>query len=82
MVNHKEGSGGITVRGKYTIGKDLNHYLYEVFRKEAEQCDSIDGFMLYFSPLGGSGGLLDGITTNINRICQKTTTLGLWNICN
>ena len=29
-------------------------------RRTAEKCDSLDGFILYFSPLGGTGGGLGG----------------------
>ena len=33
----------------------------ESIRHSAEACDSLDGFMPYFSPLGGTGGGLSEI---------------------
>ena len=56
MVNHREGSGGISPRGKYTTGKEISEKIMESIRHSVEACDSLDGFIPYYSPLGGTGG--------------------------
>ncbi|TNV78441.1 hypothetical protein FGO68_gene11212 [Halteria grandinella] len=80
MINHKDGSGGITVRGKYTTGKEIRDQVLECIRKQTEQCDSVDGFMLYFSPLGGTSGVSDYILQEIHD--QKSKCMGVFNVPN
>lgn len=62
MINLNEGSGGIAPRAMYTTGKYLNKPISDAIRREAEQCDSLQGFALNFSTLGGTGGLAVNIS--------------------
>ena len=77
MINCHEG-GAYTPRGKYTIGKEIIQDIEECIRRTAESCDSLQGFMLYFSPLGGTGG---GLTSLIGERLevdyQKLTKMGV-----
>lgn len=36
MINHYEGSSGVTVRGKYTVGRELKTQINQAMRKQAE----------------------------------------------
>ena len=78
MINHREGSAGIAPRGKYTTGKEISEQIMESIRHSVEACDSLDGFIPYFSPLGGTGGgLTDIILEKLHVEYPKKERLGI-----
>jgi tubulin alpha len=78
MINHRDGSGGISPRGKYTTGKEISESIIESIRQSVEACDSLDGFIPYFSPLGGTGGgLTDLILEKLHVEYPKKLKLGV-----
>eukprot|EP00347_Sterkiella_histriomuscorum_P012141 403369739 len=77
IIQAKDESGGYSSRCKYTTGREIRDIIQERIRQTAEQCDSLQGFMLYFSPCGGAGS---GLTSNIADQLQipygKKTSIG------
>ena len=64
MINASDDTGGVCVRAKYSIYREVKGYLEDAIRRQAEQCDSLEGIMVYLSPLGGTGG---GLGINISN---------------
>jgi hypothetical protein len=78
MINHKEGSGGISARGNYTIGREIEDPIENAIRRTAEACESLDGIMVYFSPLGGTGsGLGTLISGKLSVNYPKKIKMGI-----
>ena len=51
----QSGAGNNWAKGHYTEGAELVDSVLEVVRKEAEGCDSLQGFQLTHSLGGGTG---------------------------
>jgi len=54
-INGKESTSGISVRGQYTIGKEIIDETLDKIRKQAELCTSLSGFTIFNSSGGGTG---------------------------
>jgi tubulin beta len=54
VYGHQE-SGGIWLRGHYTLGPGLCEMVMESIRKETEKCESLCGFQIMHSTGGGCG---------------------------
>ena len=77
MININEGTGGYSTRAKYTIGKEVSSPVQESIRRMMEACDSVGGFIIYTSPMGGTGsGLSSLIPDIIWRMQSKFTLIG------
>merc|ERR1712110_963235 len=55
FVFGQTGAGNNWAKGHYTEGAELIHSVLDVFRKEAEGCDCLQGFQLCHSLGGGTG---------------------------
>ena len=55
LITGKEDAANNYARGHYTVGKELEDSVHDNFRKLAEQCDSIQGFLIFRSVGGGTG---------------------------
>jgi len=72
LLNGKEDAANNYARGHYTVGRQLLDPTMEVVRKAVEQCDSLQGFMLFHSTGGGTGSgftsaLLERLTADYDR---------------
>ncbi|KXH67317.1 tubulin/FtsZ family protein [Colletotrichum salicis] len=55
MVNGQSGAGNNWAKGHYTEGAELVDSVLDVVRREAEGCDSLQGFQITHSLGGGTG---------------------------
>ncbi|KAL0932725.1 beta-tubulin, partial [Colletotrichum truncatum] len=55
MVYGQSGAGNNWAKGHYTEGAELVDQVLDVVRREAEQCDSLQGFQITHSLGGGTG---------------------------
>lgn len=62
LVSGKEDAANNYARGYYTIGREVIKTVSEAIRKEANLCDSLDGFLFFHSMGGGTGS---GLSTLI-----------------
>ena len=60
-------SGVYETRVHYTIGREI--YDQEVLRREAEQCDRVEDFLIYSNPSGGTGAGLPSLFTDRDLRC-------------
>jgi len=72
LLNGKEDAANNYARGHYTVGRSLIDPTIERIRKAVEQCDSLQGFMLFHSTGGGPGSgftsaLLERLTADFER---------------
>lgn len=69
IVTGQSGAGNNWARGHYTDGAEVSEEVMEVIRKEAEQCDQLQGFQLCHSLGGGTGSGLG--TLLLSRIREE-----------
>ncbi|XP_002735587.1 tubulin alpha-1B chain-like [Saccoglossus kowalevskii] len=55
MVSGKEDAANNFARGHYTVGKDIADLVLDRIRKLADQCNGLQGFLLFHSYGGGTG---------------------------
>jgi tubulin alpha len=55
MINGKEDAANNYARGHYTVGKELVDKTLDRIRKLADQCNSLQGFLIFHSVGGGTG---------------------------
>jgi len=55
LISGKEDAANNYARGHYTIGKDLLDSTLNRIRKIADQCDGLQGFLIFHSVGGGTG---------------------------
>lgn len=55
MLNGKEDAANNYARGHYTVGKEIVDGVLERITKLAEQCDGLQGFLIFHSFGGGTG---------------------------
>eukprot|EP00027_Filamoeba_sp_ATCC50430_P011437 CAMPEP_0168551048 /NCGR_PEP_ID=MMETSP0413-20121227/5962_1 /TAXON_ID=136452 /ORGANISM="Filamoeba nolandi, Strain NC-AS-23-1" /LENGTH=455 /DNA_ID=CAMNT_0008581543 /DNA_START=61 /DNA_END=1425 /DNA_ORIENTATION=+ len=63
----KEDAASNFARGRYTVGRDVADSIMERLRKQADKCDSLQGFSLFHSVGGGTGSGLG--TYLMERVC-------------
>ena len=61
MISGKEDSANNYARGHYTVGKEKIDQILDQIRKQAELCDSFQGFILNHSVGGGTGAGLGSL---------------------
>jgi tubulin alpha len=59
LVSWKEDTANIQIRGNYTLGRSIIDNIKERMRKEAEDSDSLQGFVICHSIGGGTGSGLN-----------------------
>ncbi|XP_052862757.1 tubulin alpha-4A chain-like [Anopheles cruzii] len=72
MITGKEDAANNFARGHYTVGKQIIEQVSGTMRKLSEQCDGLEGFLIFNSFGGGTGSgftslLLDQIATNYGK---------------
>jgi tubulin alpha len=55
LISGKEDAANNYARGHYTVGKEKVDVVLERIRKLADQCDGLQGFMIFHSVGGGTG---------------------------
>ncbi len=55
MISGKEDTANNFIRGHYTVGKDILYESMDALRRLAEECDSLQGFIMHHSLSGGTG---------------------------
>lgn len=55
LISGKEDAANNYARGHYTVGKDLLDTTLNRIRKIADQCDGLQGFLIFHSVGGGTG---------------------------
>jgi len=55
LINGKEDASNNYARGHYTVGKELLEGTLNTIRKTVDQCDSLQGFLIFHSVGGGTG---------------------------
>jgi tubulin beta len=68
FVFGQAGAGNNWAKGHYTEGAELIESVLDVVRKEAEQCDALQGFQICHSLGGGTGSGMG--TLLISKICE------------
>uniref|UniRef100_A0AAG5DI87 Tubulin alpha chain n=1 Tax=Anopheles atroparvus TaxID=41427 RepID=A0AAG5DI87_ANOAO len=75
MIMGKEDAANNFARGHYTVGKQIIERVTGTLRKLSEQCDGLQGFLLFHSFGGGTGSgftslLLDQIAMDYGKKCK------------
>jgi len=68
-INGQNGAGNNWAKGHYTEGAELVDKVLDVIRREAENCDCLQGFQLTHSLGGGTGSGLG--TLLLTKICEE-----------
>ena len=72
LLSGKEDAANNYARGKYTIGRDMSDVSMEAIRKVADECDGMQGFVVFHSYGGGTGAgltslLLEQLTNEFGK---------------
>lgn len=75
MISGKEDAANNYARGHYTIGKEVIDGVLAVLQKISEQCDSLQGFLIFHSLGGGTGSgftslLLERLGMDFSKKCK------------
>lgn len=75
LVSGKEDAANNYARGHYTIGKELVDSVVEKIRRVADNCSSLQGFLIFHSFGGGTGSgfgalLLERLSTDYGKKCK------------
>ncbi|KAF3904875.1 hypothetical protein ABW20_dc0106745 [Dactylellina cionopaga] len=75
LVSGKEDSANNYARGHYTVGKELIELVEDKLRRVADNCSSLQGFLVFHSFGGGTGSgfgalLLERIATDFAKKCK------------
>lgn len=69
MIFGQSSAGNVWAKGHYTEGAELVDSVLDVIRREAEGCDSLQGFQITHSLGGGTGSGMG--TLLISKICEE-----------
>ena len=61
LINGKEDAGNNYARGHYTIGKEIIYLCLDRIRKLADNCEDLQGFLIFHSVGGGTGSGLGSL---------------------
>ncbi|KAG9118408.1 Tubulin beta-2 chain, partial [Ceratobasidium sp. 392] len=61
FLSGENGAGNNFAKGHYTEGAELIDSIFEIIRKQVEQCDALQGFQLIHSLGGGTGSGLGSL---------------------
>lgn len=75
LISGKEDAANNYARGHYTIGKEIVDPVLSVIRKISEQCESLQGFLIFQSLGGGTGSgftslLMERIQLDFAKKCK------------
>ncbi|OBT54446.1 tubulin alpha-2 chain [Pseudogymnoascus sp. 24MN13] len=75
LVSGKEDAANNYARGHYTIGKELVDTVVDKLRRVADNCSSLQGFLIFHSFGGGTGSgfgslLLERLSTDYSKKCK------------
>ncbi|KFY14083.1 hypothetical protein V492_02863 [Pseudogymnoascus sp. VKM F-4246] len=75
LVSGKEDAANNYARGHYTIGKELVDTVVDKVRRVADNCSSLQGFLIFHSFGGGTGSgfgslLLERLSTDYGKKCK------------
>ena len=77
LISGKEDASTNFARGHYTIGKQTIDEVLESIRKLAENCENLEGILIYNSLGGGTGsGLGSLITDRLSVDYRKKSKIG------
>ena len=76
LIGGKESAADNYARGHYTIGKEIIDFVLENLRSLAENCSSLQGFLITHSFGGGTGSgftslLMENILQDYGRVISK-----------
>lgn len=69
FVTGSQGAGNNWAKGYYTEGAELMDSILEITRKQAENCDCLQGFQMVHSIGGGTGSGMGSLY--VNRLCDE-----------
>jgi len=76
LISGKEDAANNYARGHYTVGKDLLDTTLNRIRKIADQCDGLQGFLIFHSVGGGTGsGFASALLTRLSADYPKKCKL-------
>jgi len=76
LINGKEDAANNYARGHYTVGKELLEPSLDRIRKLADQCDGLQGFLVFHSVGGGTGsGFAALLLEQLSHIYGKKSKL-------
>ncbi|XP_001956330.2 tubulin alpha-4 chain [Drosophila ananassae] len=75
LISGKEDAANNYARGRYSIGKEVIDKVTSRLQKIAEQCDSLQGFLIFHSLGGGTGSgftslLVERLSTDYSKKCK------------
>ncbi|XP_053683553.1 tubulin alpha-8 chain-like, partial [Sabethes cyaneus] len=75
MVTGKEDAANNYARGHYTVGKQISEHVSSTLQKLTEQCDGLQGFLIFHSFGGGTGSgftslLMNQIALDYGKKCK------------
>ncbi|MCJ1246181.1 hypothetical protein MMC30_003386 [Trapelia coarctata] len=75
LISGKEDAANNYARGHYTIGKEMVDVVVDKIRKVADNCSSLQGFLIFHSFGGGTGSgfgalLLERLSTDYGKKCK------------
>ncbi|XP_016965678.1 tubulin alpha-4 chain [Drosophila biarmipes] len=75
LISGKEDAANNYARGRYSIGKEVIDRVTSRLQKIAEQCDSLQGFLIFHSLGGGTGSgftslLVERLSTDYSKKCK------------
>lgn len=76
LISGKEDAASNFARGKYTVGRDVSDLCLDTVRKIADNCENLQGFMIFHSLGGGTGsGLTSLLAEKLSLDYGKKTKL-------
>lgn len=77
LINHKEDAANNYARGHYTVGQEIIEETLDRFRRLADSCSSLQGFLLFHSFGGGTGsGFTSLLLQHLEQEFDKKSRLG------
>jgi len=76
LINGKEDAANNYARGHYTVGKELLESTLNTIRKTVDQCEALQGFLIFHSVGGGTGsGFASLLLEHLNQDYPKKAKL-------
>jgi tubulin alpha len=75
LITGKEDAAYLYARGHYTVGREIEDLVLDGIRRQAEQCSSLQGFLISHSVGGGTGSgftslLMEELSDNYAKKCK------------
>ncbi len=80
IINGKEDAANNYARGHYTVGKDIIDTVMDRVRKTSDNCQTLQGFLLFHSTGGGTGSglgslILERLAVDFSRKTKMSFTI-------